>query len=63
MLAITLDNWDEVNSYFGQGWEYVDSKIIEKKKGKIDYYFILGKISRYLLRLIGRDRNWTRNVL
>ena len=55
MLAVTLEAWSEVNEYFEQGWEYVDSKIIEKKKGEFEYLFILEK-GRNKSVIINRQR-------
>lgn len=39
--AIVLDTWEAVNSYFEAGWEYVDSHIVEGKKSKVTFYFVL----------------------
>lgn len=53
--AVTLTTWGEVNEYFEQGWEYVDSKIIEVKKNEYNYLFILEK-GRNKMVTINRQR-------
>lgn len=49
--AVTLTNWEDVNTYFEQGWEYEDSRLIPNGKKDYFYLFILVKRSEQILKV------------
>lgn len=49
--AVTLTNWEDVNPYFDDGWEYEDSRLIPNGKKDYFYLFILVKRSERILKV------------